>query len=215
VQTKTYDLMSAVPASLLDSKKSDHLVDSPGIDDQLWTSFRTGNREALNSIFEKFVRLLYAYGRHMTGDRELIEDCIQDVFVELWIKREVLAPRVDSIKSYLIKSVRRRIIHRVNASRRFVAQPIPENYCDQVEFNIESNLIEDQSRTERSEQLKSSMTTLSKRQQEAVYLKFFQNMTYDEIASVMDTNVKAVYNLIARSIVSLRKFFTTHPVAGR
>lgn len=178
----------------------------------LWNSFRAGNREALNVIFEKYVRLLYVYGRNMTRDQGLISDCIQDIFVELWVKREMLTPQVNSIKFYLFKSVRRRILRRLSADRRVVGRRIPEDYCEEVEFNIEFNLIRDQSSDELSHQLKTSLATLSKGQREAVYLKFYENMAYEEIASVMNTNVKAVYNLVNRSITSLREFFKAHPL---
>ncbi|MEX2232912.1 MAG: sigma-70 family RNA polymerase sigma factor [Cyclobacteriaceae bacterium] len=177
---------------------------------ELWNSFRAGNREALNDIFEKYVRLLYVYGRSITRDQSLISDCIQDIFVELWVKRETLTPQVNSIKYYLFKSVRRRILRRLSADRRVVGQAIPGDYCEEVEFNIEFNLIRDQTSNDLSQQLKTSVATLSKGQREAIYLKFHENMTYEEIASVMNTDLKAVYNLVNRSITSLRKFFKTH-----
>ena len=114
---------------------------------------------------------------------------------------------------YLIKSIRRRILRRLSTDRRFLGQPIPEDYSKEVEFHIEFNLIQEQVSRELSLQLKASVATLSKGQQEAIYLKFNENMTYEEIASVMNTNVKAVYNLVGKSIISLRKFFKAHPIA--
>jgi RNA polymerase sigma factor (sigma-70 family) len=201
-----------------DLSKSDLIlanVRSPKTENELWRSFRSGSREALNEIFEKYVRLLVAYGRNMTGDQGLISDCIQDIFVELWTKRELLTAQVNSIKYYLIQSVRRRIVRRLSADRRFSGQAIPANYDAEVEFHIEFNLIQDQTSREISFQMKSSVDTLSKRQQEAVYLKFYGNLTYEEIASIMNTNVKAVYNLIGKSILLLRTYFRTHPLVTK
>ena len=200
----------------LDLNKANFILANPNpqeIEIELWNSFRSGNREALNTIFEKYVRLLYAYGRNMTRDQGLISDCIQDIFVELWVKRGTLAAQVNSIKYYLFKSIRRRILRRLSTDRRFFGQSIPEDYSKEVEFHIEFNLIQEQVSRELSLQLKASVATLSKGQQEAIYLKFNENMTCEEIASVMDTNVKAVYNLVGKSIISLRKFFKAHPIA--
>ena len=183
------------------------------MDGELWNLFRSGDREAFNTIFEQNVRILYAYGRNFTSDKELISDCIQDIFIELWIRREMVTAKVNSVKYYLIKAVRRRILRRLSEEKRLKGQPISENYCEAMEFNIEFSLIEDQLVAERSRQLKASVANLSKGQQEAIYLKFYENMTYEEVASVMKTNVKSVYNLIGRSILSLRKFFKAHPIS--
>lgn len=188
-------------------------ANSQELDIQLWNSFRLGNREALDNIFEKYVRVLFTYGRNLTCDQDLISDCIQDLFTELWIKREKLVVHVNSIKYYLVKSIRRRILRRISSDRHIIGrQPIPDDYYDEVEFNIEFNIIRDQTSTEISHQLKTSVASLSKGQQEAIYLKFYENLTYQEVASVMKTNVKSVYNLINRSVSSLRKSFKAHPI---
>ena len=179
---------------------------------ELWNAFRSGRREALDTIFEKYVRILYSYGRNITADRDLISDSIQDTFLELWTKRSRLSTEIKSIKYYLIKAVRRRILRKLLSARSHAGQPIPEDYSNEIEFNIEFNLIQAQLSTEISAQLKNSVATLSKGQQEAIYLKFYENMTYEEVASVMQTNVKAVYNLIGKAIISLRKYFSKNPI---
>jgi RNA polymerase sigma factor (sigma-70 family) len=199
----------------LDSTGSNFILAKPQAHDieiALWNSFRSGNREALNTIFEKNARVLYSYGMNLTSDGDLIADCIQDIFVELWVKREIVAPQVNSIKHYLIKSVRRRILRRLSEEKRLAGRALPDNYHEAVEFHIEFNLIQDQTLREISLQLQSSVATLSNGQQEAIYLKFYENMTYEEVASVMKTNVKAVYNLVGKSIISLRKYFKAHPL---
>lgn len=180
---------------------------------ELWNSFRSGKREALDSIFERYARALYSYGRNITADQDLISDSLQDLFLELWITRSRLSTEVNSIKYYLIKALRRKILRKLSAARAQAGQPIPENYSDEIEFNIESNLIQAQLSKELARQLKTSVASLSKGQQEAIYLRFYENMSYDEVASVMHTNVKAVYNLIGKAIHSLRKYFSSNPIS--
>src|SRR5687768_2933127 len=74
-------------------------------DADLWAAMKDGSREALNSLFEKYATSLYRYAKSISRDQALIADCIQDLFIELWIKRNTISD-VRSIKSYLIKSVR-------------------------------------------------------------------------------------------------------------
>lgn len=178
----------------------------------LWNSFRAGRRESLDAIFEKYVRVLYAYGVNITRDHDLIADCIQDIFLELWIKRSNLSKDVSSIKYYLIRTVRRKILRKISAAKTRSDQPIPEDYANEIEFNIESSLIQSQLSQQLSGQLKASVATLSQGQQEAIYLKFYENMTYEEVASVMHTSIKGVYNLIGKALISLRKYFLHNPI---
>lgn len=181
---------------------------------ELWNSFRSGSRQALDFIFEEYAGLLFSYGRSMTVDKELIADCIQDVFFELWVKRESLAPEVKSVKYYLIKSVRTTLLRRMSVERRITGQRITGDYSEQSELNIEALLIQDQTARNLAEQLTASIKTLSAPQQEAIYLRFYERMSYEEIATVMNTSVKAVYSLVGRSITSLRKFFRAHPIVA-
>lgn len=191
------------------------IVKNDALDAAEWDLFRNGDRAALNRIFEKHARQLFAYGKKFTSDQGLIADCLQDLFVELWVKRAKLTPEVKTVKFYLIKSVRRRILRRLSADGRIIGRRIPDEYNLMIQSNIESQMIDDQLTTEISLCVKTSLSALSEGQREAIHLKFYENLSYDEIASIMNTNVKAVYNLVSKSIISLRKVLKAHPVLKR
>lgn len=196
-----------------DSRKTHSIIVEEHVaESELWDSFRNGSREALNQIFEKYARHVFAYGKKITPDQALISDCIQDLFVELWLKRGILTPEIKSIKFYLIKSIRRRILRRLSADARVIGKPIPDEYNLRVQCNIESQMVDDQLSGEIRSCLENSLSALSESQREAVYLKFYENLSYDQIACIMNTNVKAVYNLISKSMISLRKTLKGHPV---
>jgi hypothetical protein len=77
--------MSA-PANKLESSKPNVILITPTTqenDNELWNSFRQGERDALNLIFEKYARQLYVYGRSMTCDEGILSNCIQDTFLQL------------------------------------------------------------------------------------------------------------------------------------
>jgi RNA polymerase sigma factor (sigma-70 family) len=170
----------------------------------VWSSFRAGNRKALDYIFEKHIRLLFAYGSKITKDTGLVEDAIQDVFVELWKKREILSD-TDNIKLYLLKSLRRRIIRTLSEQSRMHAVIADrQSYEDELEFSSEFHLIQEQSSQEQRQQLKAAITQLSKRQREAIYLKFYEHLTYLEISEMMNLSIKSTYKLIGKAIDSLR-----------
>jgi DNA-directed RNA polymerase specialized sigma24 family protein len=93
-------------------------ADQTDAESAYWIAFKEGSRPALNFIFERYATLLYSYGASITKDSALVADCIQDIFFELWNKRESVAGDVKFIKFYLIKSLRRKIVRRLYTDKR-------------------------------------------------------------------------------------------------
>lgn len=175
------------------------------IDAVVWRAFKTGDRKAFDYIFKKHVRLLYAYGGKITRDQNLVEDCIQDLFVELWQRRLSLAD-VNSIKFYLLKSLRRRISRRLSADKALIIEDagVLEEKAD-VEFPLEFRIIEEQAAVEQREKLFHAISLLSKRQREAVYLKFYEKISYEQLADIMNLGLRSAYNIIGKAIETLRR----------
>lgn len=175
------------------------------IDSVVWAAFKSGDRRAFDYIFQKYIKLLYAYGGKITRDQNLVEDCIQDLFVELWQKREVLA-EVVSVKFYLLKSLRRRVIRRLSSEKSILSREdelIERN--SEFDFPLEFKLIEEQKALEQHGRLLKALSLLTRRQREAIHLKFYEKISYEELAEIMNLGVKSAYNIIGKAIDSLRK----------
>lgn len=54
-----------------------------------------------------------------------------------------------------------------------------------------------------------ALAQLSNRQKEIIYLKFYQELNYDEVSEIMNINYQAARNLLYQSIKSLKKLLTT------
>jgi RNA polymerase sigma factor (sigma-70 family) len=171
----------------------------------VWNALRTGNRKALDYIFEKYVKLLYAYGGKITKDQGVVEDAIQDLFVELWQRHAALST-TDNIKFYLLKSLRRRITRRIAVDQRKLGDhSLQEDYSWEVEFSMESTIIQQQTSIAQQEQLNRGISKLSDRQREAIYLKFYEKMSYEQLAEVLDISLTSTYKLIGKAVDALRK----------
>jgi RNA polymerase sigma factor (sigma-70 family) len=174
-------------------------------DAELWQAFRSGDEDAFDYIFEKYVRVLYNYGHKFTRAAEVIEDCVQDLFIELWEKRTVVGP-TDSIKYYLFKSLRLKIIRRLGREQKYTgADHAAETHEFTISFSYEFHLITDQADQEQRQELVAALNALSNRQKEAIQLKYYDNLSYPEIASVMAISVDSVYKLISAALATLRK----------
>ncbi len=173
-------------------------------DELLWVSLKTGNELAFSVLYKRYVNRLFNYGMHSCKDRDLVKDCLQELFARLWSKRETLGV-AGSVNYYLFKSYRRLLIGKLIANRKFKLpfQTEPNSIFEFIP-PWEDILIEDEAKHRKMEILKSSLNALTKRQREAIFLKFFNDLSYHEVSSIMELRVDSVYNLIAKAIDILR-----------
>jgi RNA polymerase sigma factor (sigma-70 family) len=173
-------------------------------DKAIWASFRSGNKNAFTFIFNTYVKVLYAYGEKITSDKALVQDCIQDLFIDLWRKRDTLG-ETDSIRFYLFKSLRRSIVRKLSRNSKFIqASAINDDFVFAIEFSHEHTLIREQLTEDQSKLLSAALNKLTGRQREAIYLKFYQKLSSQEIADTLQIDINSLYNLISKSIEILR-----------
>ncbi len=86
-------------------------------DESIWEAFRMGNHDALEYMYNTYVRDLYNYGYQVQPDEVLVKDGIQEVFINLWRNRENLSQRV-AIKYYLFKALRNQLLKYIARSNK-------------------------------------------------------------------------------------------------
>jgi len=173
---------------------------------RLWQDFKNGSEEAYALIYRQYSALLYNYGNHIHRDPELVKDCIQELFVELWDRRSFLSD-TDSIRYYLFRCLKRKITDELIARKKFSDEDVSERSFAFV-LPHDATLIHRQLSDEQKRHLLEEVNKLSARQREAIYLLFYQELTYPEVASIMSLKVKTVYNLIYNGLEVLRKQVT-------
>ncbi|MEM9832686.1 MAG: sigma-70 family RNA polymerase sigma factor [Bacteroidota bacterium] len=167
-------------------------------DTQLWDRLREGQQSAYLTIYEQYSEILYQYGAKFTSDRELLLDCLHDLFLDLWDRRQHLGP-TDSIRFYLFRALRRRI---ARATSRTIIDPevIDVMNVDSPEFQW---MIEETA-DERRYHLQRTIASLPERQREVIYLRFYSNFTFEEIAGIMKIDLRSAYNLTYKALGKLR-----------
>ncbi len=185
------------------SKANKPVTDDAG----LWDAFRKGDESAFGQIARRYYRSLFGYGIKFSRDREFVKDCIQDLYLELWAKRGSLGD-TDFVKFYLLKSLRRKI-YRESTRRHWAPEDAEPDWDVEmpVDESIEQKLIELETNEAQWQELNRELSSLPKRQQEVIYLKFFENIDNEAIAEVMSISRQAVANLIYRTIRELRGRF--------
>ena len=181
-------------------------------DEEIWEIFKSGNEDAMGYIYRTNIYVLYKYGNKFSSNGTLVEDCIQDLFLTIWKNRENLSS-TDSIKLYLLGALRKKLIRYLAKDQKHQSlhQSVDDYSFDleydpqELEFNVESGISNENT-------IKRFLEKLSKRQREAVYLKFYQDMDYKEISQVMELNYQSTRNLIYSSLKALKDQFNKHLV---
>nr|WP_295928835.1 sigma-70 family RNA polymerase sigma factor [uncultured Dyadobacter sp.] len=180
-------------------------------DSDLWSSFRSGDETAFSMLYKSYIEILYRYGHKLTADTQLVEDSIQDMFIELWNSRKRLSD-TDSIKYYLFRILRRKITqHPLN--RNVAGAGVEAEKVDAFErrfFSVsaESELIDTESELGRSRMLGRALTQLPARQQEVVNLRYYHEFNHQQIADIMNISLQSVHNTLQKSMKGLRELLS-------
>lgn len=175
-------------------------------DEVLWKEIKAGNKEAFVSLYNKYADILLKYGSQLIKDRSLIEDTIHDIFVSIWDQRGRLAD-VHSLKFYLMSALRRMLLRQLKKENKWKEKEIPFHDTSGVAPSFLDVNIQTQDDAALIEKIQKVLDRLSSRQKEIIYLKFYQNLSYQEIAELLDLDQKYTYNLAARAFASFKEQF--------
>jgi RNA polymerase sigma factor (sigma-70 family) len=168
----------------------------------LWQDLLSGDKKALASIYTRYFDSLYNYGIKISGDTVIVEDAIQDLFIEIWNRREGLNKEVKSIKHYLYICLRRKIVLKINQQNNTV--DIDKVASFDIALSHRSHYLNNQLNTELRQKLTEVIETLSPKQKEALFLIYFEELSYEEVAAIMSLKIKTVYNLVHQAISRLK-----------
>lgn len=155
-------------------------------------------------LYQLYANSLYNYGSKFTADKDLIKECIQELFVTLWTRKNLLGEPL-SVKNYLFKAFRLSLFKKGKLLQRQSSYEETEHYDFNASLTIEETIIEGENNAEMQQRLQLTLNQLTSRQREAIFLKFYEGLSYNEIAEVMNISVKGTYKVVARAIEALRE----------
>lgn len=185
-------------------------------DADAWKRFKLGNSEAFESIFKKFNPVLLHFGIRFFHDQEIVEDCIQELFLKLWTARDQL-PEVTNVKYYLITALRRSLLRNWVIQKRQSDMNQMLRALDPAAEEIpsyESNIIVRQLVEQRTHSLAVAIDRLPPRQKQAVYLKFYEEKSYDEITSIMKVNYQTARKFVYKALQAIRRTMSAGDNSG-
>lgn len=177
-----------------------------GNTDHLWDSFLHGDDSAFVSIYYLFINALLSYGRKLTRDRELLNDSIQEVFLDLYQKRSNSHIPISNSKAYLFVALKNSILKKTLQARKFEDKEVNDSVLGEfsIEYSFQEQLINHEISETKRLHLQQAILALSSGQKEIIYLKFEENLGYKEIAELLNISIESARKQLYRALLSLR-----------
>lgn len=170
---------------------------------QLLDAMRTDNGEAFSVIYNRYVDPLFNYGCGITKDRELVKDCVVDVFTKLYEKRN--SHSITNLCSFLIISLRNKLLDEFRHSRFVCDTEIDSLTHLSTDRDVEQTFIDTETSERSIAMVDKLLGSLTPRQRQAFTLYYIEQRKYDEICEIMNLNYNSIRNLVHRGMLKLRE----------
>jgi RNA polymerase sigma factor (sigma-70 family) len=170
----------------------------------IWKLFISGDKEAFALLYNFHIDALYHYGTKICKDEDTVKDTLQELFLELYLKRNSIKVEPGKLKYWLFLALKRNLIKKLQAGRK-IDQVIPESADFETEYNIEYQILERERDEEINNKISIALNQLPSKQKEVMYLRFNESMDYAEIASIMKITIESVRKQVHRSLKNIRE----------
>lgn len=173
-----------------------------------WAAVRAGDSRAYAHIHGQLHPVLYRYAFAMLGSDELADDVVQELFIRIWYKKDSIG-ELHNVRAYFLTALRRSALNQLRGLRTL--QILPPGEPDIV-FSPEDIIISGEVQAALRERLGKYLNELPKRQKEVIYLRFYEELPYADVAGIMKVNYQSVINLAHKAITQLRALMGNVPL---
>ncbi|MEO6683503.1 MAG: RNA polymerase sigma factor [Ginsengibacter sp.] len=146
----------------------------------VWINIYQGDKASYEEVFVYYFGRYCNYGKKFTDNITLIEDAAQETMLAIWNKREVI-PSIEKIAAYFYTSYRFILFNKLKQVKLTVGE---DQIQDDPQFSIDQIIVKNELDAELKSRLKTALANLTDRQREAIFLKFYEGLSYDEIATL-------------------------------
>jgi RNA polymerase sigma-70 factor, ECF subfamily len=158
---------------------------------------------ALAALYDRYSGLLCGILNRILRDAQAAEEILQDVFFQVWRNAAQFDPARGSIAGWLVVAARNRAISRLRRRNPGETEELIENTVA-MPTNIETEAAQN----EMMGKVRTALADLSKDQQQAVELAYFEGLTHSEIAARTGDPLGTVKTRLRSAVESLKKNLT-------
>jgi RNA polymerase sigma-70 factor (ECF subfamily) len=172
-------------------------------DEELMALVLRRQEAALGTIYDRYVRLVYAVALRITGDRETAEEVVQDVFQNVWQAAGSFQPGVGSFVAWLMGIARHRAID-VTRSKRERARAREQTLDDFRPAGEELSLEHEVGQRLLRDVVRAALEALPTSQRQAIELAYYGGLTRAEIAERLNEPLGTVKTRLRLGLLKLR-----------
>ena len=173
-------------------------------DIDLFVAIKEGDKDALSVLFLRYNDYLKHYGLQIVPDSSLVEECIQELFIYIFESYERLSA-VTYVKAYLFRSLRRRVLEKVQKEQRQKTSDMEFACLAHFQFSEENLLLEEEIQSDTRKALADALNNLPWGQREAIYLRYYNGLKTKEIAEIMGVANQTVLNTLHQALKKIQK----------
>jgi len=181
------------------------VTDRPQLNDdaRLAQRIRSGDRDALGELYDRYASVALATALRVAADREQAEDLVHDTFLAVWQKIDRFDASRGSLRAWLLTIVRNRSIDRLRAARPTLDVDVAD---EQSLLRTGANPTWDAAIARRSAgALRLALAQLPAEQRQAIELAYFGGNTYREIAILTNVPLGTANGRLRLALAKLRE----------
>lgn len=187
-------------------------------DSQLISHYKNGNEYALSLLVERHQKDLFTYIFFKVLDDDLANDIFQDTFMKIIVTlKENRYNEEGKFIMWAKRIAHNLIIDHFRLKAKF--NKVSETSYDSEEFSIfdliagkEENIEEQLVSNQINEDLLKMLCCLPESQQEVIRLRFFDGLSFKEIADHTDTSINTTLGRVRYALINLRKIMDEHQI---
>ena len=169
-------------------------------DDELYERYREGDSSAYDALMQRYDDNLLWYLYGMMHDYQEAEDMMIEAFARIMVKRPWIGK--GCFKAYLFKTGRNLVIRHLKKASRYDQFSLDGMETElAADENVERDVVKD----DKTKILHRCLERVDPTMREALYLIYFDNMSYGEAAEVLKVNLKKIDNLVSRGKQRLKE----------
>jgi RNA polymerase sigma factor (sigma-70 family) len=160
----------------------------------------------IHNIYKVHIHDMYSYARHLGFSRETSMDAIHDVFMNILVNETRLSD-ILNIRIYLFCALKNRLLNIVKQKIQTVELPDDENidFPFTIDVTVEDTMIQREEDEKIKRKVEKLLNTLTDRQREVIYLRYMQELEYEQIAKIMNITAPACRKLVHKAMTKLRE----------
>lgn len=168
-------------------------------DETVIEEIRRGDGSAIDGVMKKYAKLLWRIAGQILHSDSDLEECVADVFIDLWQHPDRFDPTRGTLKTFLCIAVRSKALDRCRHTKRYT-----EFSLEDTDLVSDADLTDELFNSESKKVLSVALQTLAESDRELLFLRYYDGLKPKAIAAVLGIPVKQVENRLYRIRRKLR-----------